>query len=230
MNLKSVNGLIASKSKQHKLKRHLHVRKLIMSDEQSNNKVDIRGQVRAKLAAMTSQQQHDASVAACKRLVELTPFQDASIVMLYMPMANEVDLTPVAIRCFQAGKTVCVPSVDWRRKDMDAVEVHSFDDHIMELDEHGLRTPRDGVPLPTNLIDLVVVPGLAFDAHGHRLGRGGGYYDRFLSRLRRSATSIGLAFEVQMIDQIPINHDDVSVKIVVTDRRVTNAPRSRTAR
>ena len=113
---------------------------------------------------------------------------------------------------------------------MDAVEVHSFDDHIMELDEHGLRTPRDGVPLPTNLIDLVVVPGLAFDAHGHRLGRGGGYYDRFLSRLRRSATSIGLAFEVQMIDQIPINHDDVSVKIVVTDRRVTNAPRSRTAR
>ena len=201
-----------------------------MSDEQSNNKVDIRGQVRAKLAAMTSQQQHDASVAACKRLVELTPFQDASIVMLYMPMANEVDLTPVAIRCFQAGKTVCVPSVDWRRKDMDAVEVHSFDDHIMELDEHGLRTPRDGVPLPTNLIDLVVVPGLAFDAHGHRLGRGGGYYDRFLSRLRRSATSIGLAFEVQMIDQIPINHDDVSVKIVVTDRRVTNAPRSRTAR
>ena len=201
-----------------------------MSDEQSNNKADVRGQVKAKLAAMTSQQKHDASAKACKRLAELTSFQDASVVMLYMPMANEVDLTPVAIRCFQAGKTVCVPRVDWRRKDMDAVEVHSFDDHIMELDEHGLRTPRDGAPIPTNLIDLVVVPGLAFDAHGHRLGRGGGYYDRFLSKLRKSATSIGLAFEAQMIDQIPINQDDVSVKIVVTDRRVTNAPRSRTAR
>ncbi|MCH8822505.1 MAG: 5-formyltetrahydrofolate cyclo-ligase [Planctomycetes bacterium] len=201
-----------------------------MNDEQSNNKADVRGQVKAKLAAMTSQQQHDASVAACKRLIELNPFQDASIVMLYMPMANEVDLTPVAIRCFQAGKTVCVPRVDWRRKDMDAVEVQSFDDHIMELDEHGLRTPRDGAPMPSNLIDLVVVPGLAFDAHGHRLGRGGGYYDRFLSKLRRSATSIGLAFEEQMIDQVPINQDDVSVNIVVTDRRVTNAPRSRTVR
>lgn len=201
-----------------------------MNDEQSNNKADVRGQVKAKLAAMTSQQQHDASVAACKRLVELAPFHDASTVMLYMPMANEVDLTPVAIRCFVAGKTVCVPRVDWRRKDMDAVEVQSFDDHIMELDEHGLRTPRDGAPMPSNLIDLVVVPGLAFDAHGHRLGRGGGYYDRFLNKLRRSATSIGLAFDVQMIDQVPINQDDVSVKIVVTDRRVTNAPRSRTAR
>lgn len=201
-----------------------------MSDEQSNNKADVRGQVKSKLASMTSQQKHEASVAACKRLAELTPFQDASVVMLYMPMANEVDLTPVAIRCFQAGKTVCVPRVDWRRKDMDAVEVQSFDDHIMELDEHGLRTPRDGAPMPSNLIDLVVVPGLAFDAHGHRLGRGGGYYDRFLSKLRRSATSIGLAFEAQMIDQVPINHDDVSVNIVVTDRRVTNAPRSRTPR
>lgn len=201
-----------------------------MSDEQSDKKADVRGQVKAKLAAMTSQQQHDASVAACKRLAELTPFQDSSIVMLYMPMANEVDLTPIAIRCFQAGKTVCVPRVDWRRKDMNAVEVHSFDDHIMELDEHGLRTPRDGAPIPSNLIDLVVVPGLAFDAHGHRLGRGGGYYDRFLSKLRRSATSIGLAFEEQMIDQVPINDEDASVKIVVTDRRVTNAPRSRTAR
>ena len=201
-----------------------------MSDEQSINKADVRGQVKAKLASMTSQQKHDASANACKRLAELTPFQDASIVMLYMPMANEVDLTPVAIRCFQAGKTVCVPRVDWRRKDMDAVEVHSFDDHIMELDEHGLRTPREGAPMPSNLIDLVVVPGLAFDAHGHRLGRGGGYYDRFLSKLRRSATSIGLAFEAQMIDQVPINQDDVSVNIVVTDRRVTNAPRSRTPR
>ena len=113
---------------------------------------------------------------------------------------------------------------------MDAVEVQSFDDHIMELDEHGLRSPRDGAPLPTNLIDLVVVPGLAFDAHGHRLGRGGGYYDRFLSRLRKSAKSIGLAYEEQMIDQVPINEDDVSVKIVVTDRRVTNAPRTRSTR
>ncbi len=201
-----------------------------MSDEQSDKKADVRGQVKAKLAAMTSKQQHDASVAACKRLAELNPFQDASIVMLYMPLANEVDLTPIAIRCFQEGKTVCVPQVDWRLKNMKAVEVHSFDDHIMELDEHGLRTPRDGAPIPTNLIDLVVVPGLAFDAHGRRLGRGGGYYDRFLSKLRRSATSIGLAFEEQMIDQVPINENDVSVKIVVTDRRVTNAPRSRTAR
>jgi len=201
-----------------------------MSDEQSENKAAIRDQVKAKLAAMTSQQQHYASVAACKRLAELNQFQDASIVMLYMPMSNEVDLTPTAIRCFQAGKTVCVPRVDWHRKDMNAVEVHSFDDHIMELDEHGLRMPRDGAPIPTNLIDLVVVPGLAFDAHGHRLGRGGGYYDRFLSRLKRSATSIGLAFDVQMIDLVPINDDDISVKVVVTDRRVTNAPRSRTAR
>ena len=73
-----------------------------------------------------------------------------------------------------------------------------------------------------------MVPGLAFDAHGHRLGRGGGYYDRFLGRLRRTAATVGLGFDVQITDEVPVNDGDVSVDIVVTDRRVTHARGSRT--
>ncbi len=150
--------------------------------------------------------------------------------MLYMPLATEVDLTTAAMRCFQAGKTVCVPKVDWNRRDMSAVEVSTFDDHVMDIDEHGLRSPRDSQPLPPRSIDLVVVPGLAFDTHGNRLGRGGGFYDRFLSRLRHGATSVGLAFDFQIVDTVPADERDVSVDLVVTDRRLISAHSSRSRR
>ncbi len=176
--------------------------------------------MRAVIASLGDAQRREASASACAHLMNLEAFRHAGVVMLYMPLADEVDLTPVAIRCFQAEKTVCVPRVDWKRRDMDAVEVTSFDDHVMDLDEHGIRTPREVLPLMPALIDLVVVPGLAFDAQGNRLGRGGGYYDRFLRRLRRGATTVGLAFDVQVIDAVPADDRDFSVEMIVTERRV----------
>lgn len=202
------------------------------ADQRSSNpeKKTIRAEMRARLAAMSEAERHVASGAACARLAGLGTFRTASVVMLYMPLATEVDTTSLAIRCFQLGKTVAVPRVNWERRDMNAVEVSSFDDHFMETDEHGLRTPKEGQLLPPSAIDLVIVPGLAFDSQGNRLGRGGGYYDRFLSRLRRAATAVGLGFDFQVIDQAPVDDRDVSVNTVVTERRVTQGRRSRARR
>ncbi|MHC5028978.1 MAG: 5-formyltetrahydrofolate cyclo-ligase, partial [Planctomycetota bacterium] len=154
----------------------------------------------------------------------------ASVVMLFMPLAREVDTTSIAIRAFQLSKTVCVPRVDWKCKDMHPVEISTFDDHNMETDGHGIRTPCDGRLVVPSSIDLIVVPGLAFDARGHRLGRGGGFYDRFLPRLRRTATTVGLAFDEQMIDDVPVEDGDVAIDFVVTDRRNTRARSSRSRR
>ncbi|MHC4429114.1 MAG: 5-formyltetrahydrofolate cyclo-ligase [Planctomycetota bacterium] len=202
----------------------------IMGKNHQQWKIDIRSRMRDALAAMDDRARHDASAAACSHLTSLDAFRHASVVMLYMPVANEVDLTSAALRCFRMGKTVCVPRVDWKRKDLDPVEVTSFDDEVMDTDENGERTPRSGAPLLPTMVDLVVVPGLAFDPLGHRLSRGVGYYDRFLGRLRRSATTVGLAFEVQIIESVPANEWDMSVDIVVTDRRVTHVARARSRR
>ncbi|MCH7604023.1 MAG: 5-formyltetrahydrofolate cyclo-ligase, partial [Planctomycetes bacterium] len=140
-----------------------------------------------------------------------------------MPLATEVDVTPIALKCFQLGKTVCVPKVDWKRLDMIAVEVNAIDDRVMDIDEHGIRTPKQGQPIPPSMLDLIVAPGLAFDSHGRRLGRGGGFYDRFLARTRDSAVLVGIAFDGQIIDDIPSQDHDVMVDIVITERRITNA-------
>ena len=122
----------------------------------------------------------------------------------------------------------CRPVGEAHRGRMASGSVTSYDGHVVEGEEHGRRPPRGGAPIPPDRLARVVVPGLAFDAHGHRLGRGGGYYDRFLGRLRRTAATVGLGFDVQITDEVPVNDGDVSVDIVVTDRRVTHARGSRT--
>lgn len=201
-----------------------------MTQDHSELKSDLRTRMRAKLAAQSDRDRREASAAACEQLAGLDAFRHASTVMLYMPLPDEVDVTATAIRCFQSGKNVCVPRVDWARCDMDPVEAASFDDEAMAPDEHGIRTPRDGAPVLPTVIDLVVVPGLAFDPNGNRLGRGGGFYDRFLRRLRRGATTIGLAFDLQIVDVVPADDRDFTVDWVVTDRRATQAGARRAAR
>ncbi len=198
-----------------------------MTEANDELKSDLRDRMRKLVAELGPEARHDASAAACARLTALEAFRHASVVMLYMPLPTEVDLTPAAIRCFQSGKTVCVPRVDWKGRDMVAVEISSFDDEVMEIASHGLRTPREGRPLVPHLIDIVIVPGLAFDTSGNRLGRGGGFYDRFLRRLRRSATTVGLAFDEQIIDAVPADDRDFAVSMIVTERRVCQIGGSR---
>jgi len=192
-----------------------------MTDALNKSKAEIRARMRATLSAMTDSDRQGASSIACSKLTALEQFDRAGIVMLYLPLPKEVDVTTAVLRCFRQGQTVCVPRVDWKRKDMESVEITSLDDRILDTDEHGVRTPRTGNVIQPGVIDLVVVPGLAFDPHGHRLGRGQGYYDRFLARLRPTATTVGLAFDSQIVDAVPINERDRAVDIVVTDRRVT---------
>jgi 5-formyltetrahydrofolate cyclo-ligase len=190
----------------------------------------IRARMRAELSTLSDEERHRASSVACMRLTNLDAFRNASVVLLYMPLAGEVDATPAAIRCFQFGKTVCVPRVDWNRRDITAIEVDCFDDHYMETDEHGVRSPRQGRPFVPASIDLVVVPGLAFDTRGRRVGRAGGCYERYLMRLHRSTVKVGLAFDRQIIDRIPAPGDDTRMNVIVTDRRVTRTRARRSRR
>jgi 5-formyltetrahydrofolate cyclo-ligase len=201
-----------------------------MTDVIHQSKTEIRARMKALLASMTPELRHAASVAACGRVAALEPLAHANIVMMYMPLSTEVDVTPAVLQAFRRGQTLCVPKVDWRRKDMAAVEITSLDDRVLDTDEHGLRSPRDGRLIMPNSIDAVVVPGLAFDPQGCRLGRGGGYFDRFLARLRPTATTIGLVFDQQIIDKVPVATCDASVDIIVSDRRVmiVKPARSRT--
>jgi 5-formyltetrahydrofolate cyclo-ligase len=189
-----------------------------MSDINSNKAV-IRRQLRETLAAMSEADRHAKSVAACQLVVASPEFAAASTIMLYLSTTHEVDTTNLALRAWQEGKTVVVPKVSWDQKRMLPVEISSLHSDIT-TSTLGIREPVGGKPVPANLIDLVVVPGLGFTASGFRIGRGMGFYDRFLAQGDFLGVSCGMGFEEQVVNELPVLDHDMPLSMLVTDRGI----------
>ena len=102
------------------------------------------------------------------------------------------------------------------------MDAHTVEDLARDLKpgRFGLAQPENGVPIDPRTIDLIFVPAMAYDEGGHRLGRGGGYYDRFLSGRAPEAFRCGVAFECQVLDHIPYKEHDCSVEALVTEKRL----------
>ena len=186
--------------------------------------------VRARLGAMDDA----AAAAASARVRELVAgtgeFAGASAVMAFLPLPGEPDLEPLLRDAGAAGRAVCLPRTDWDAGTIRAVRVGPGD-WTVRPGRHGLREPDEGETVDPGALDLILVPGLAFDARGRRLGRGAGFYDRFLAPLRPPGEPaarpdpdgprlIGVAFEAQMLEETPEGERDVRVDAVVTDARV----------
>jgi 5-formyltetrahydrofolate cyclo-ligase len=188
-------------------------------DDMSSSKAAIRRSLRERLAAIPAADRHARSVAACALVASVPEFVQARVVMLYLSTEQEVDTCPLALRCWQEGKTVVVPKVSWDQKRMLPVEISTLQTGMTSTG-HGIREPVTGKPIPTDFIDLVIVPGIGFTATGHRLGRGMGFYDRFLAQPDFIGRTCGLAFEEQVIEEVPVLDHDIPLSMLVTDRGV----------
>ena len=182
-------------------------------------KRSLRKQMKATVASMPARAAAAKSAAACNALMALPEFRRAKAIMLYLSIPGEVDTAPIALGAWQAGKTVLVPKMDWPRRGMLAVEINSLETNIVTAD-FGLREPAEGEPRPVSDIDFIVVPALAYDRKGNRLGRGGGIYDRFLSSPGMRAVACGLAFAEQIVDELPVCDHDRRVNMLVSDTEV----------
>jgi 5-formyltetrahydrofolate cyclo-ligase len=166
---------------------------------------------------MPDADRHAKSVAACSLIVTSPEFVAASCVMLYVSIPTEVDTAPLALRAWQAGKTVVVPKVSWDQRRMLPIEISSLTTGMTSTGP-GIREPIAGNPMPLNLIDLVIVPGLGFTNTGYRIGRGMGFYDRFLAQSEFLGISCGLAFSEQVVDDLPVLDHDVPLSMLATDQ------------
>ena len=162
----------------------------------------------------------DHSLRACERLQALDVASDARTIMLYLSLPDEVDTHPLARWCISSGRTCCVPVVDWDHATMAPSRVDRLDEDAFVTGPHGVRVPRAPAPVSPAALDLVVVPGLAFDEQGWRLGQGGGHYDRFLSELPETCATIGLSFDDRVVTSLPHETHDVPMDLVVTEARV----------
>jgi len=178
-----------------------------------------RKQLREKIGQLSSEERQAKSCAVCQKLGRTKVFQQAKVVMLYLSLEHEIDTTCLIKKSLKAGKKVLVPSVEWHQNKIVPVTIESLECE-MHQDRHGLRHPKNGTPTDITEIDLVVVPGVGFDLQGDRLGKGGGFYDRFLGTNGFKGVSCGLGFEEQVVDKLPTYDHDVRLNMLVTDKHV----------
>lgn len=180
-------------------------------------KVELRTNARAILDSLPDADRTRGNVNANDHLTSDILHRCVSTVMLYLARGSELDLAMTIDSLLECELTVAVPAVDEHGSEMRAVELHSLDPSGMTVDRFGIHVPRSAVEIDPATIQLVVVPGLAFDRHGHRLGRGGGFYDRFLNRLGTQAARVGACYDVQMVEAVPVESHDEPMDVILTD-------------
>ena len=183
-----------------------------------STKEKLRREMRVRLREMDPAHLAEASLVICQVAANLPAFLKSRCVALFAPLPSEPDIHPLIEEAWAQGKRVVlplmikhgsIPELDWH-------EVTSWDDVVI-LGPFGLREP-DPLRCPRVSqveLDCVFVPGMAFDEEGFRLGRGGGFYDRFLSTA--TMPSIGLFFQRQKVERVPREAHDQRLRSVITE-------------
>lgn len=186
-------------------------------------KRELRTIVADKLTKLSPEEVREKSGRIAELIFTLPAYKEAKILLGYMSMPGEADVSPILRHAFESGKEVAVPRMKGERF-MDFHLIESVDgpwDHH----EYGIREPRSHLPkifpaeCPSETV-LILVPGLAFDRHGNRLGRGKGFYDTYLSLECENIRAIGIAFSCQIVDTVPVSDHDRSISGVVTEKEI----------
>ena len=165
----------------------------------------------------------ERSRLAQDRLMGLAEFEGASCVACYLALPSEVQTDLIMEACWSAGKTVCVPVF---RPETKGYAMSVLERGAARVEGRlGIAEPAAPAWVADDQPDFAVVPGVAFDAGGGRLGHGGGYYDRLLVQYG-AAARVGLAFEIQVLAHVPTDEKDVPMQMIVTGERIIRVGRA----
>lgn len=178
----------------------------------------VRKQVSAAKQRLGASHRVASAQAIATHLTALAEYQQARCVGLYAATPDEVATDLICDHALRTHKQVCYPRVrNPEQYQMDFFAIRSRAELVPGY--HDILEPQPGsAPVSPSDIDCLCVPGVAFDRHGHRLGQGSGYYDRWLAGY--TGVRVGLAYECQVLDELPINTQDQHVQYVVTEQRV----------
>ena len=183
----------------------------------------LRARLRAELQAHSSASAASASAALCVRVRASPLWQTARAVLLFFPLPSEPDISLLLDDALASGKLLALPRFSAPTNAYEAVQVRDLARELV-TGPFGVREPTADCPLaPMNRLDLALVPGLGFDARGHRLGRGKGQYDHLLAGF--TGMKIGVAFDFQIVTEVPAEPHDIVLDAVVTPTRWVTAKR-----
>ena len=177
----------------------------------------IRQQILALRNGLSEEDRLEFSRAIGERFFHLPMVRDAARLMLFLSFGSEVDTWLLLEQAIAMGKSVVAPICLPATKEL---ALYPISDGKEAVPGHWgiLEPPRAGEAISPDTLDVVVVPGIAFDGAGQRVGYGGGYYDRFLPRADR-AWKIGVCYDLQLVDSLPYAPHDVPVDVIVTERQ-----------
>lgn len=167
-------------------------------------KKDLRERILTLLRNQREEQRLKKSALICSQLINMSAFKKAATILFYMPFDGEVNTIEMITLAKKLGKKIALPRIMQLKKTIVPTLIECLDSHL-EVGPYGIQQPKDTGTnaLKLDALDMVVVPGIAFDKKNYRLGRGSGYYDRFLSKLSSHIPTVGLAFDFQIVEKIP---------------------------
>ena len=189
-----------------------------MTGDMLADKKVLRREMLARRRALSTAERTRASKMICARVQALTVLQEARTMMLYASTEEEINLYPLMEVLLTEGRRIVLPEITGGGV-MEARELPAMD--ALTDGTFGILSPdpmRGNIVAPEE-IDVIIVPGAAFDENGGRLGLGGGYYDRFLPRAG-NAVRLVLAFDFQIVPDVPMGAQDARVDVILTERRM----------
>lgn len=183
------------------------------------NKKNLREKFKAERSLLTNEGIEKHSKDIFSTLKKLDSYKNAKRIMTFVSMENEVQTHPLIEDAIEEGKSIIVPITVDKTHELLLSELYSLSE--LAFAEFNIEEPKEEFVrlVKPETIDLVLVPGLALAKDGHRVGYGGGYYDRFLSKLDKSVPKIAIGFDLQVVNRVPVEDFDIPVDIIVTEKR-----------
>jgi 5-formyltetrahydrofolate cyclo-ligase len=191
-------------------------------------KADIRNRARERRKEATTQDRHRAGRAIARQFADLAFFRRAWRFCTYLALQGEIPTRYLIRACFDAGREVCVPAWDpiQRRYDLFAFDPSM---HLVR-GPLGIREPAVRIPIPPWDVAIFILPGLAFDTRGGRIGYGGGHFDRILAQAHGASLKVAVGFDWQVQDEVlPLSDHDIRVDWILTESRAIDCRANRAA-
>lgn len=175
-----------------------------------------RKKLKERLKKLDSSEKRLLEKIIFERIINLHEYRHADDVFTYVSFNKEVDTIEIIKYSLEEGKRVYVPKIVKSAKALEVYQINSLNE--LKKGAYGILQPIDGKRTTKNRFDILLIPGIGFDRLCHRLGRGEGYFDRFLAGVK--GLKIGLCFSIQIEHNLPIEKNDVKMDIVITDSEI----------
>jgi len=191
-----------------------------MSSAVLSPKQQVRDEIRARMRRVTIALRAQWSAAAADLVLSLPEIQAAHHIFLFASMPSEIDTDGIFARLLEAGKKVAFPYMVPGSSRLQAIGADKLDD--LRMNSHGVREPAPTLDRKVNpsFFQVIIMPGMAFDLHGHRVGRGMGYYDRFIQEDAPNAFRVGLFYSLQEHHTVPVKETDQNLDCAVTEKEI----------